>query len=145
MDDYELVPGPPDLGSYLHVRQASGLSPKTDEQGRGALTGSWAWCHIRTPSGEVVAMGRVIGDGAWYFHIADIATLPDHQRRGLAARVLQWLLDDIEDRAPRGAYVTLIADPPGQALYRRLGFVPTDPSIAMVWRPGHDQSKSVSA
>ena len=90
-------------------------------------------------------MGRVIGDGAWYFHIADIATLPDHQRRGLAARVLQALLVDIETRAPRDAYVTLIADPPGQALYRRLGFASTDPSIAMVWRPGHDQSKSMPA
>lgn len=25
--------------------------------------------------------GRVIGDGGWYFHIVDMATQPDHQRR----------------------------------------------------------------
>jgi GNAT superfamily N-acetyltransferase len=67
-------------------------------------------------------MGRIIGDGGWYFLIADMATLPEHQRRGVGAAVLDSLLDDIRTRAPRGAYVSLTADPPGRRLYESRGF-----------------------
>ena len=46
-------------------------------------------------------MGRIIGDGGWYFHVADMATLPDHQRRGLGVLVLSTLLERIAEHAPR--------------------------------------------
>lgn len=77
-------------------------------------------------------MGRVIGDGGWYFHVVDVATLPEHQRRGLGSVVLTYLLADIRSRAPWGAYVSLIADVPGRPLYARHGFTETAPhSVAM--------------
>jgi len=121
-DPYVLVPAAPPLGEYLRLRRESGLTPKSAEQGAGALAGSWSWCHARTAEGRVVAMGRVVGDGGWYFLVADMATDPGHQRRGLGRRVLTRLLDDVRARAPRGAYITLVADPPGRALYESLGF-----------------------
>jgi GNAT superfamily N-acetyltransferase len=128
---YDLVPGPPDLDSYLRLRREAGLSVKTEAQGRGALAGSWSWCHVLSESGDVVAMGRVIGDGGWYFHVADMATLPAHQRQGLGRRVLEWLLADIQARAPAEAYVNLVADPPGRPLYLAMGFQTIAPSVAM--------------
>lgn len=67
-------------------------------------------------------MGRIIGDGGWYFVVADMAILPDHQRRGLGAAILDSLINDIRTRAPRGAYVSLTADPPGRKLYASRGF-----------------------
>lgn len=73
-------------------------------------------------------MGRVIGDGGWYFHIADMATDPDHQRRGLGAAVMKWLLESIRSAAPDHPYITLLADPPGRLLYERFGFHETAPS-----------------
>jgi ribosomal protein S18 acetylase RimI-like enzyme len=78
-------------------------------------------------------MGRVIGDGGWYFHIADMAVLPEHQRRGLGSAVLDHLLQQIRDGAPDGALVTLLADPPGRSLYTRHGFVESAPgSVGMI-------------
>jgi GNAT superfamily N-acetyltransferase len=62
-------------------------------------------------------MGRVIGDGGWYFHIIDMAVLPAHQRRGLGEHVLAYLLSVIRQAAPVGAYVSLMADAPGRKLY----------------------------
>jgi ribosomal protein S18 acetylase RimI-like enzyme len=77
-------------------------------------------------------MGRIIGDGGWYFHVVDMAVLPAHQRRGLGDRILTALLDHIRQRAPAGAYVNLLADEPGRKLYARHGFVETAPgSIGM--------------
>lgn len=132
MDDLRLEPLPPTLEDYLDLRRLSGLTPKRPDQGSPALTNSWAWRRIVDATGRSVAMGRVVGDGGWYFLVADMATLPDFQRRGLGRRILEGLLADIREKAPEGAYVTLLADPPGQPLYRSLGFSePTSGSVTM--------------
>lgn len=122
-DGYRLVDGPPSTGDYLELRERAGLSPKRADQAEAALLGSWATCHVLHDGDDhAVAMGRLIGDGGWYFHVVDMAVLAAHQRRGLGSRVLTWLLDRVAERAPAGAYVSLMADPPGRALYARHGF-----------------------
>jgi GNAT superfamily N-acetyltransferase len=71
-------------------------------------------------------MGRIVGDGGWYFLISDMATLPEHQRKGLGDAILKRLLARIKSHAVPGmAYVSLSADPPGQKLYKKNGFVDT--------------------
>ena len=72
-------------------------------------------------------MGRVVGDGAWRFLIADMAILPEHQGRGIGGAILDALLAHITEHAPPGAYVTLTADPPGRRLYEQRGFVDVTP------------------
>jgi len=130
---YRLVEGPPRVADYLVLRRDSGLSPKTQEQAVAALPGSWFACHVvHEETGNAVGMGRVIGDGGWYFHIVDMAVLPAHQRRGLGDVVLTTLLDRIRRTAPPGAFVNLLADAPGRRLYSRHGFIETAPeSIGM--------------
>jgi len=61
-----------------------------------------------------------------------MAVLPEHQRRGLGSAVLNFLLEQIRARAPSGAFVSLLADPPGRPLYTRFGFVESAPgSVGM--------------
>jgi ribosomal protein S18 acetylase RimI-like enzyme len=133
---YRLVEGPPAVDDYLALRERSGLTPKSREQAVAALPGSWAACHVvHEASGETVGMGRVLGDGGWYFHVVDMAVLPEHQRRGLGDAVLTWLLERIGAQAPPGAHVNLLADPPGRRLYERHGFAETAPrSVGMELR-----------
>jgi ribosomal protein S18 acetylase RimI-like enzyme len=130
---YRLVAGVPTLEAYLRLRRESGLSPRTAEQAAAALPGSWAACHVvEEATGEIVGMGRLIGDGGWYFHVVDMAVLPAHQRQGLGDAVLTALLDRVAQEAPPGAYVNLLADPPGRRLYARHGFTETAPrSVGM--------------
>ena len=131
--DYQLVDEPPGLADYLELRRSTGLSPKLEAQAHGPLENSWFFCHVRhVESGHTVAMGRIIGDGGWYFHIADMATLPVHQRRGIGRAVLQRLLDEIATRAPANPYVTLMGDPPGHRMYASMGFRDAHPSLGMV-------------
>lgn len=127
-DGYALLPTAPSVEDYLQLRQRSGLSPKTREQAEAAIPGSWSACHVRhRDDPRAVAMGRVLGDGGWYFHVVDVAVLPEHQRRGLGGAILTALLDDVRRRAPVGAYVNLLADPPGRRLYAHHGFSDTAP------------------
>jgi GNAT superfamily N-acetyltransferase len=121
---YTLHDGAPSVGDYLRLRADAGLTPRTREQAEPAIAGGWFACHVvHDDSGETVAMGRIIGDGGWYFHIVDMAVLPAHQRQGIGDAVLTRLLDRVRDQAPAGAFVTLMADPPGRRLYARHGFV----------------------
>ncbi len=125
--------GAPSAEDYVHLRSAAGLTPRRLDQAGPALAGSWKAVHIlHSSSGKTVAMGRVIGDGGWCFHVVDMAVLPEHQRRGLGDRVLTALMDGIRMDAPSGAWVNLLADPPGRRLYERHGFRETAPhSVGM--------------
>ncbi|KAI9041094.1 GNAT family N-acetyltransferase [Aspergillus affinis] len=159
---YALHVGVPFVSTYLHLRETAGLSVRTPEQAIAALQGSWAACYVvrteatstasdapssssllssastapKPPDPEIVAMGRVLGDGGWYFVVADMAVHPLHQRRGLGDVMLKHLLWEITARAPPQPYVCLSADAAGRRLYARNGFVETAPqSVGMVWRP----------
>jgi hypothetical protein len=66
---YRLVEGPPGLRDYLLLRDRAGLSPRRADQAEAALGGSWAAVHVLyEDDGRAVGMGRVLGDGGWYFH-----------------------------------------------------------------------------
>jgi GNAT superfamily N-acetyltransferase len=133
---YRLADGPPSVADYLLLRERAGLSPRREDQAEAALRGSWAAVHVlHEVDAKVVGMGRLLGDGGWYFHVIDMAVLPEHQRRGLGDAILTVLLERIRREAPAGAHVNLIADPPGRRLYARHGFTPTAPdSIGMTRR-----------
>lgn len=129
---YRMLLEPPTVDEYRRLRAVSGLSPKTAGQAEGAIAGTWTWRTVRLAgaggAGPAVAMGRVVGDGGWYFLVADMATLPEHQGRGLGKAVLRSLLAEIRERAEPGAYVTLTADPPGRRLYEAHGFEDVAPA-----------------
>lgn len=159
---YTLHTGLPPVPSYLHLRSASGLSPVTAPQAKGAVSNSWYGCHIRftppqteaapVPTSErgtdaaIVGMGRIIGDGGWYFHIADMAVLPEHQRRGLGSVVLEELLAYIELHRPAEGkpYITLFADPPGRPLYLKNEFIDSLEAgeVGMIYRADPDSEKA---
>lgn len=66
-------------------------------------------------------MGRAVGDGSIFILVVDMCVLPEHQSRGLGRKILNAILEWIDQHAPN-AYVTLGADPPGVKLYESCGF-----------------------
>ena len=70
-------------------------------------------------------MGRAIGDSGWCFLIADMATGPARQRRGIGRAALEELLSAILSTAPDNPYIVVLADAPGRPLYHSTGFVET--------------------
>ena len=90
-------------------------------------------------------MGRVIGDSGWCFLIADMATDPAHQRRGIGRAVLEELLSTILLTAPDNPYIVVLADVPGQPLYQSMGFAKTAlHSIGMQYAPEEADSNDES-
>ena len=88
---------------------------------------------------------RVIGDSGSCYLIADMATDPVHQRRGIGRAVLEELLSAILTRAPENPYIVLLADGPGQPLYQSMEIVETAPhSIGMQYAPEEADSNDES-
>lgn len=102
---YTLLEGAPPVEDYLRLRLQAGLSPKTSAQGSRAVQGPWYSVVVRNePHDAAVAMGRIIGDGGWYFHIIDMAVHPDHQGKGLGDALMARLMCRILDVTEKGPY-----------------------------------------
>ena len=121
MDDYRLIPEAPSVEDYNRVRVAAGLSKKDPEAASVGLSNSVYAVRVQL-AGEVVGIGRIVGDGALFFEVVDIAVLPEHQKKGLGAQIMGALMRWLRENARPGAFVSLISDRGVSAFYQRYGF-----------------------
>ncbi len=134
---YELRHAIPTVADYRRLREQAGLSPKSLPAAERGLPNSLFAVQVLAADGEVVGMGRVIGDGGCFYQVVDIAVLPAHQGHGLGKRVMAAIAAWLAAEVPESGYVSLLADGRAQDLYRQFGFLPTAPaSIGMGWKQG---------
>jgi ribosomal protein S18 acetylase RimI-like enzyme len=102
-----------------------------------SLAGSVCGVVVHDASGGLVTMGRVVGDGAFFFYVQDVAVHPDHRSRGLGRMVVQSLQQQIGERAAGEAFVGLFSTPEAVNLYDGQGFRSADGMTGMwqVLRP----------
>lgn len=106
---------------YRTLRTAAGLSLMTEEGAAIGLPASWCSVCVRH-DGELIGMGRVVGDGGLFLFVVDIAVTPTWQGKGLGRRIMQALMDEVHARAPVRTMVALIADGTAHELYAKFGF-----------------------
>ena len=134
--DIELVERFPGVDDYRRLRLAAGMTPKSEEAARRALPNTLHGVSLLR-DGEVVGMGRVIGDGGCFFVVVDIAVVPELQGRRLGRRIMGALDAWLRANVPESAYVSLVADGDAKHLYAKFGFVDTAPhSINMEYMMG---------
>lgn len=134
---YRLDEAPPSPAEYVALRDAAGMGGRTEAAAeRGLPNGVYA-VTIREEceedatdgdddsTGELVGMGRLVGDDGCFYQLVDVAVHPDHQGRGLGSRVVSALLDYLREHAPASSYVSLVADV--DDFYERFGFEDTAP------------------
>jgi len=126
MDEILLVERFPDVEDYCRLRIEAGMSPKTPEAARKGLPNTLYGVSLRH-GGEVIGMGRIIGDGGCFYTVVDIAVKPAYQGKGLGKRIMTALDAWLRANAQPSAYVTLVADGEARHLYAKYGFVETAP------------------
>ena len=84
---------------------------------------------VADDGGEVVAMAGALAYGAFCW-LGLVATLPDHERQGLATRLSAHVVAWGKERGCRT--IALDASEKGRPVYERLGFEPIGETIALI-------------
>lgn len=135
MEEFELVERAPTVEEYRRLRKTVGWREVANEGLVAGLASALYSCVV-LDDGEVVACGRVIGDGGMYFYVQDMIVVPEYHGRGLGARVMEAILGYIGGVAKAGAFVGLMAAENAEGFYERYGFRrrPDDrPGMFRVW------------
>lgn len=123
---FELVDNVLTAEDFVRLKVATGFWERPLEQADKALKNGLfnvsAICD-----GEVVGMGRLVGDGAMYWYLQEIIVLPQYQGKGIGKSIVNRLIEHIKSSAIPGTQVSvgLTAVKGKEPFYEKLGFTLT--------------------
>lgn len=140
MNDLTIKEHVPSAGEYNHLREAVSWHRLPAERAEQGLKNTLYAVAIYDDQ-QLVAMGRIVGDGHIYFYLQDLIVLPEYQHHGLGNEIMERLCKYIDEHAPlkSGAYVGLMMAPGLHDFYEKFGFkdLPDDSPAMGMWRNGH--------
>lgn len=72
---------------------------------------------------DLVAYGRVIGDGAFTLYIQDIMVKPVYQRSGIGMAIMAEIMTYIKESYSKGTMVCLMAAKGKEEFYKKFNFI----------------------
>jgi GNAT superfamily N-acetyltransferase len=140
--EYRLVDRLPTVGEFVAVTSAVGWADAYDRAAIPASLAASLHGVVAVEGDRVIGLGRLVGDGAIYYYLQDLAVLPERQRRGVGAAILGRLEEWIAARASSRTFVGLFATAESVSLYRRFGYAVHDEMTGMFrvgpHRPAHN-------
>ena len=136
MVDFVVEKRPPEVSDYLKLRNAVGWDAVPEDVSATALA-KYLFSVCIVVKGEVVGMGRVIGDDGLYLYIQDVMVLPGYQRQGIGSRIMDLITAYLDENLCKEVFVGLKSAPGLECFYGRYGFTsnPEDlPGLFMVKR-----------
>ncbi|MGG6313375.1 GNAT family N-acetyltransferase [Paenibacillus macerans] len=112
----------PSAAEYLALKDAAGQAGMVEEAVKTALKNSLFAVTARGADGRLIGIGRVIGDGGCYYQVVDVNADPAFLDSGLDEAILKELLEYLDQHAPEGAAIMVVADVQGIPLYQKNGF-----------------------
>ena len=75
-------------------------------------------------NGELVGMGRLVGDGAMYWYLQEIMILPQFQRKGIGTMIVNHLVDYARANSITGKFTTIggVSAKGKEPFYEKMGF-----------------------
>ncbi len=133
MDErYKLIDNVLTAEHFVRLKVACGFWDRPLEQVEKALKNG-LFNVVAICDGEVVGMGRLVGDGAMYWYLQEIIVLPEYQGKGIGKRIVNRLLEHIKNTAIPGTQVSvgLTAVKGKEPFYEKLGFTLTESGMYM--------------
>jgi len=72
---------------------------------------------------NIIGSGRIVGDGGLCFYIQDIMVLKTFQKKGIGSRIVQLLMDYLEENAVINSYIGLMSAKGLEKFYSKYGFM----------------------
>lgn len=107
---------------YCRLRESAGWLNFSKEQAERAID-RCLYTVVAEKDGQVVAMGRLIGDGMYYM-IADLVVQPAYQKRGIGSKIIDMLIGYVDKETPVGgrSSIQLVAEKGKEIFYEKRGF-----------------------
>ena len=121
--EYCLVENQLKADDFLRLKVATGFRDRPFEQVEKALKNN-LFDVTAVYNGEVIGMGRLVGDGVMYWYLQEIIVLPQFQGKGIGTEIVNRLLEYIEENTTPGTFasVGLTAAAGKDTFYERFGF-----------------------
>ena len=131
---FNIEKGAPDPETFLRLRAAAGMRPRSVKGASKGLGQELFSVVLRLEkSGEIVGMGRIVGDGGTIFVICDMMVIESFQKKGGGTMIMDAIMGYLLEEAQPNSYINLMADVDG--FYEKWGFEPSLPrSRGMVLR-----------
>src|SRR3989442_1796888 len=120
MASVQLVERRPSVEEYCRLISAVGWKPRDAEAISRALAASLFAICAET-NGEVIGMGRVIGDGGLHYYLTDVVVVPAHQHRGLGSEIVAALTKHVESIPFKNTLACLFPVAGTDDVYERVG------------------------
>jgi len=121
-DDYLVQLESPTIKEFSQLRESIGWDSIDNDVIESSLKNSLFHVTIRYKS-QLIAMGRVIGDGAMYFYIQDVVVAPEYQNSGFGSIVMEQIERYLSNTVKKGATIGLLAAKGKEEFYSRYDYI----------------------
>ncbi len=120
---FELVENVLKPEDFVRLRVATGFADIPIEHAKKALRNGLINVSI-LKDGEIVGMGRLVGDGAMYWYLQEIVVLPEYQGMGIGTMIVDHLVDYAMKNSSTGRFTTIggVSAKGKEGFYQKLGF-----------------------
>lgn len=121
--NYEVSVGQLCTTDFFRLFSAAGWGELAPDFAETALKNSWAVFSVKHGD-EVIAMARLLGDGAMSFFLKDFVVTPEYQGQGIGKMLLEYIEQYIKDRLNPGwsAYLQLVSAKDKDGFYSACGY-----------------------
>lgn len=120
-NEYTITEQKPLVEEFLAIRTAVQWCNPAAVTAAAALEGS-LYCVCIRHGDQLVAFGRVIGDGSFIFYIQDMIVVPEYQGKGLGKTIMHYLMRYIDSAGGEDAVVGLMAAKGVVGFYQQFEF-----------------------
>lgn len=113
----------PTPAQWMALRRSVGWATFPEEVARRSLAAT-PFCACAYDGGELIGMGRVLGDGVISFYIGNVMVLPERQGEGVGKRIMDEIMRYVDENAAPGAIASLLAIKGKEEFYFQFGFQP---------------------
>lgn len=121
--EYTLLENQLKAEEFIKLKVSAGFRERPVELVEKALQNN-LFDVVAVANGEVIGMGRLVGDGVMYWYLQEIVVLPEYQGMGIGTAIVNRLLEYIADHTEPGNFtsVGLTAAEGKEGFYERFGF-----------------------
>ncbi len=112
----------PTVEEYIKLRNSVGWGIAEGESIQKGLSNSLYSVCIEC-RGDIIGMGRVIGDGALAYYIQDIIVLPEFQKKGTGKLIMNSIMEYLKKNCTPNTTVGLMAAKGVTPFYEKYGFI----------------------